>query len=439
MKKLIYTSLIAMLVVFTAHGQKTLTLEECINIALDNNLNVKRARNNALSSRAGLLQSKLSFLPSLSASSSANWSEGSTLNTAFERVQVNNWNARSSVSSSVNIFNGFANVNSLAQSKFAYEAALDDIDNNILSTKVSVVIAYLQVIQGKENLKIEGERLSILEEQLSREEKREQAGVGNMELVYNFRSQVANQKLSYVGSENLLKSNELALIQLLLLDPSEGYDILPLTVADQLLESVLPQYREVLDRSVEFSPSIKSSTNNLRASEKGLKVAKASLLPSIGASASYGTRWASSSNESFIDQYDLNQNKGFGVGLNIPIFSNGRTSAQIQRAEVTKLNSELQLEQTKNTLTNLIQQAYLDLVNAQSQYRAARENLIALNNSFEFSKNRYESGTIDFVTYLQNLNAKNQGAFQLSNAKYAFLLRDFVLKLYMGEQVSGDN
>ena len=61
-----------------------------------------------------------------------------------------------------------------------------------------------------------------------------------------------------------------------------------------------------------------------------------------------------------------------------------------------------------------------------------------LNKSFEFSKNRYESGTTDFVTYLQNLNEKNQGEFRLANAKYAFLLRDLVLKLYMGEQQLGN-
>lgn len=438
MKKIIYSSLFALLTVFSAQAQQSLSLEECINIALDNNLNIKRSRNNAIAARAGLLQSKLSFLPSLNASSSASWSEGSTLNTAFERVSVNNWNARSSINTSVNIFNGFATINGLSQSKFTYEAALDNIDNNILTTKISVVVAYLQVIQGKENLRIAQERLDILEEQLAREEKREAAGVGNMEQVYNFRSQVANQKLSYVNSENQLKSNELALIQLLLLDPAEGYEIQPLTVAEQLLNSELPQYAEVFDKSVAFSPSIKAQENTLKASEKGVSVAKGSRYPSLSASAGYGTRWASSTDESFFDQYDLNQNKGMSFSLNIPIFNNGRTSGRIQQAKVNKLNSDLQLEQTKNTLTNLIQQAYLDLVNAQSQYRAASENLVALENSFQFSKRRYESGTIDFVTYLQNLNAKNQGELQLSNAKYAFLIRDFILKLYMGQQVSGD-
>lgn len=438
MKKLIYTSLFALLIGFTAHGQKVLTLEECIDIALDNNLNIKRARNTAIGARSGFNQSKLNFLPSLSASSSANWSEGSTLNTAFERVSVSNWNARSSASASVNIFNGFATINTLNQSRLLYEASLDNIDNTMLNTKVSIVGAYLGVIQGKENLRISEQALSLLQEQLTREEKREAAGVGNMESVYNFRSRVANQRLDVVNSENRLKSSELTLIQLLFLDPTEEYEFPALSVSDALLASKLPDYKEVFEKTMSYSPSLKASENRLKASQKGVQIAKADRLPSIGASASYGTRWASTSDETFLDQYDLNQSKGLGFGLSIPIFNNGRTSNRIQQARVNMEGSELDLEIAKNTLTNLVQQAYLDLVNAQSQYMAAKDNMEALNTSFEFSKNRYESGTTDFVTYLQNLNEKNQGEFRLLNAKYAFLVRDLVLKLYMGEQQLGN-
>ncbi len=438
MKKLIYTSLFALLVCFTAQGQKVLTLEECINIALDNNLNIKRARNTAIGARSGFTQSKLNFLPFVSARSGANWNEGNALNTAFERVSVNNWNANSSVNASINIFNGLATINTLTQSKLQYEASLDNIENTMLNTKVSIVGAYLAVIQGRENLNISEQALSILEEQLSREEKREAAGVGNMESVYNFRSRVANQRLDVVSNQNRLKSGELTLIQLLLLDPSDDYEFPPLTVSDALLSSSLPEYKEVYEKTISFSPSLRASESQLKASQKGVQIAKSNRLPSLGASAGYSTGWTSSSDETFLDQYDLNQRKSLGFNLSIPIFNNGRTSNQIQQAKVRMMGSELDLEIAKNTLTNLVQQAYLDLVNAHSQYQAANENMEALNKSFEFSKNRYESGTTDFVTYLQNLNEKNQGEFRLANAKYAFLLRDLVLKLYMGEQQLGN-
>ena len=61
----------------------------------------------------------------------------------------------------------------------------------------------------------------------------------------------------------------------------------------------------------------------------------------------------------------------------------------------------------------------MNLVNAKTSYAAAKESLPNLNTSYKFAKNRYENGTIDFVTYLQSLNGKNNGELQLARAKYA--------------------
>lgn len=441
MKRLIYTCIVLLLLSGGAFAQKVLSLEKSIDIAINNNLSIRTARNTALAAKSGYTQSKLAFLPSLNMSSGLRWSEGNQLNTAQERVAVNSWSANSGLSTGATIFNGFAQINTLAQSKYRLEAALDQIDNTILTTKVNVVIAYLFVIQGRETLKIFQQRLDVLKQQLSRAEKFQAAGRGDLESVNNFKSQAATVQLNYVNQENQLKSSELSLLQLLLLDPSEDYDFEAVTISDALLTSELPEYNEVLQKSMDFSPSLKAANNNFRASEKGLKISRASRLPSLGVGASYGTGWTSRIDEAFIDQYDLNISKGMSFNLNVPIFRNGSINNQIQQAKVGMLNSELNLQQSKNTITNIIQRAYLDLLNAQTSYSAALENSVAFETSLKFSQTRYENGTIDFVTYLQSLNNKNGGDFQLTNAKYAFLLRDYVLKLYTGEMLdsSGSN
>ena len=64
---------------------------------------------------------------------------------------------------------------------------------------------------------------------------------------------------------------------------------------------------------------------------------------------------------------------------------------------------------------------------------AAKESLLNLNTSYKFAKNRYENGTIDFVTYLQSLNGKNNGEFQLARAKYAILFRQLILDIFTGD------
>ena len=58
---------------------------------------------------------------------------------------------------------------------------------------------------------------------------------------------------------------------------------------------------------------------------------------------------------------------------------------------------------------------------------------MSLDQSFDFAKNRYDNGTIDFVTYLQSLTAKNRGDLELVRSKYSILLRQFILDIYKGE------
>jgi outer membrane protein len=82
---------------------------------------------------------------------------------------------------------------------------------------------------------------------------------------------------------------------------------------------------------------------------------------------------------------------------------------------------------------NRIQEAYLELLSARSTYLAASENLNALENSYQFAKSSYEAGRMDFYSYLESLNNKNQAEIDLVISKYSFVLRNRILEIYEGE------
>lgn len=483
MKKLIYTSVLALLTVFTVSAQQVLTLEECIDIALDNNIDIKRARNNAIAAKASLTQSKFNFLPSLSAGASHSWNEGLQFDqTIGDLVNTTTLFGGGSINGSLDIFNGFNNVLTLQQNRALYEASEQTVRGNIQATEASIVGAFLNVVSTRESLKIAEQTRGLLQEQLSREEKREAAGVGNMEQVYNFRSQIASQDLIIVQFRNTLETAKLTLIQLLLLDPADDYDFQGITADDAELEAEMETYGSVYDRAMAFSPSIKSAELNLSASKKGLKISQYAWMPSLSVSASYGSNWSSNARDFIRDadgdlifyqtndmgdflrdgnnelivgnplngspfdigmtaiseQLENNVSKFARFSLSIPLFTNLRNRTNMQRSKIQVLNNELNLEQAKNTVTNSVQQAYLNLVNAKSTYAAAKESLVNLNTSFEFAKTRYESGTIDFVTYLQSLNGKNNGELELARAKYSILFRQLIIDIFTGELDMGN-
>ena len=450
MKKLFITLLAAVTMSFGLNAQRVLTLEECINIALENNISIKQARNNAISAKAGYDQSKFNFLPNLTAGAGHSWSEGLFFDqTSGGLVNTTTLGGSGSINTNITIFNGFSNVLNMAQRKLQYQAAEQSIEGNVQFTEAQVVSFFLQVISAQEQLKIAEQTLDLLNQQLNRQEKIQEAGTGSMEQVYNFRSQVAQQRLLIVNQQNILASNKLSLIQLLLLDTTVDYEFSGITAADSELERNIEQYSSVYDRAVSYSPSLKSAQYSLEASKKSLKSAQYAWMPSLTASASIGTGWSSNRKardengdiilpiqvEGLSDQFESNVQKSARLNLNIPLFTRFQNRTGVQQSKIALLNSELNYEQQKNTLTNQVQQAYLALVNAQTSHAAAKESLVNLNTSFEFSKTRYENGTIDFVTYLQSLNNKNRGELTLVQAKYGILLRKLILDIYTGDEL----
>ena len=443
MKRIFTLTLAALLVSSTAWAQKVLTLEECIEIALQSNLSIKRAKNSAEIAKAQYTQSKFNFLPSLSAGASHNWNEGLQFDqTTGNLVNTTTLSGGMSVNASMTLFNGFANLYGKQQAEASYKAAEEAVTGSIQATQASIVGAFLQVISFTEGLKMNEETRSLLKEQLEREEKRERAGVGNMEQVYNFRSQVAQQDLIIVNQKNDLESAKLNLIQLLLLDPAEDYEFEGITPDDSELEKQLESYNSIYETSMDFSPSVKSAELSLEASERNLKIAKYNWMPTLGLSSGWNTGWSSNlrnpGDGSVVDlstQLESNRRKSASVNLSIPLFTRFQNRTQVQTSKIQVLNSQLALEQAKNDLTNQVQQAYLNLVNAKTSYTAAKQSKISLDQSFEFAQNRYENGTIDFVTYLQSLTAKNRGDFELIRSKYSILLRQFILDIYKGELV----
>ena len=128
-------------------AQRALTLEECIDIALDNNISIKTARNNAISARAGYKQSKFNFLPNLNAGASHSWSEGLQFDqTVGDLVNTTTLGGSGSLSAGVTLFDGFRNVLTMDQRKLQYEASLQTIESNIQITESAVIGSFLNII-----------------------------------------------------------------------------------------------------------------------------------------------------------------------------------------------------------------------------------------------------------------------------------------------------
>ncbi len=432
----------------TAFGQEAnpqiLTLDDCLNMAIEKNIGIKRAQNNALIAKSNKMQALMNFLPSLSAQVNYDYTFGTFFDqAAFTQVSTTTNTSDPWLRSTATIFNGFANHHNRKQRDLQFEAAQHGVESSKVDVKANVLQSYLSVMLDKENIKISEERVELLQAQLDREIKRESVGVGNMETVYNFRSQLANEKLNLVQAQNQLKRDKLQLLQLLQLDVTHEYEIVSTEIEQDNMLTELDSYEEVLEASLGYSPALKQARANHEASLYNLKLTKAQRLPTLSFFGQLGSRYSSNGarnpssgevqpNAPLADQLEWNEYEYLNFSLNIPIFSRFQNINNIQVAKLNMHNAELDMTEAMLAMTNTVQTVYLDMVAAQSTYEAAQENLESLEQSFSFVSKRYETGNTDFYTYLESLNNKNRGEIELINSKYTIIFRKKILDLYKG-------
>ncbi|GAB4235008.1 MAG: TolC family protein [Ekhidna sp.] len=434
MRKFIFGILSIAFMMSTAQDSvRVLTLDECIEMALGRNLTIKQNQNNLFGAQSNKTQAWMNFLPNLNANLNHSYTDGSDI-IAGDVLSFTSWNGRPNISSNVVLFNAFANHHLLSRRKHEFESSRYQLEDSKINIKATVIRNYLNVLVDSENVNISDQRLEFLENQLDREQKRVSVGVGSLDAVYNFQSQVATERLNNVNLKNQYQSDLLSLLQSIQIESYEGIQLQPLAVEDIEILVEYDEYDQVMQEILQNSFRLKSSEENEIAAKSQLKQTRASRYPTLTFSAQHRRNYASTQTGlEYLDQIQDTPTNEFRATLSIPIFNRYQTQNAIDFAKVGMLNSQLQNDQALLDVTNAAQRDYLDLVAAQTSYKTAEENYEALNQTFEFIKKRFETGNTDFYSYLESLNNKNRAEAQLINAKYTIVLRKRILDLYRGK------
>ncbi|MEQ8240178.1 MAG: TolC family protein [Cyclobacteriaceae bacterium] len=425
-----------------------LSLDDCINIGLERNIQLKRARNNQLIAEANRFQSIMNFFPSLSASLNYDYFFGTFFDTNIgAQISSTSNSSQPNINANLVLFSGLQNHHNAKRAGYNQEAAVSDVNSTRLDVETNILTSYLRVILDRENIQISADRVDLLAKQLEREQKRVSVGVGNLESVYNFRSQLATEKLNLTNLENTYRSDLLSLIQAMQLDPSQSaYGVMPYEISEEELLLELDPFEQVLNESIDGNPALNAARARQKASEYQFKIAKANRYPRVTWTGAVGSNYSSNgafnpstgereADATWAEQLQYNEYEYMEFRLSIPIFTRFQTSTNVQTAKFNISNAELDVKQAMNTVTNVVQQAYLDLVSAQTTYNSAKENLGALDQTYVFMKKRFETGNTDFYTYLESLNNKNRAEIQLINAKYSIIFRRKVLDLYRSTKI----
>lgn len=151
---------------------KRLTFEQCVEMAISNNIQVKMQSLTAQQSKDQYLKSKMQFLPSINANANQGFTLGRTIDPltnefAESNVRSNNF----ALSANWTLFSGFQNINNLRQNYYILQASEQDLLKTQADIMLSVTSSFLQILLAEELYQVSLYQYGLTKQQVERTKK----------------------------------------------------------------------------------------------------------------------------------------------------------------------------------------------------------------------------------------------------------------------------
>ncbi|WP_417172808.1 TolC family protein [Alistipes putredinis] len=409
-------------------ASKTWTLQECLDYAYQNNIQVRQSRNNQLSGIEDTKQAKATLFPSLVASTTQSY----TNYPSSEVTDNNSYTGTYGITAGMTIFEGGKLRTEVKRQKVQNQMDALSVEESVNDIRIAIVQAYMQCLYAADAVRINRSTAEASKAQRDRAEEMLRTGSISRVDFAQLQSQYSSDEYQIVVAGSTLDNYKLQLKQLLELDIMEEMNPAVPGVKEENVLKALPPKNEVYETALKVMPQIRRGELGIEAAKLEEKSARAGFFPSISLSASVGTGHMSNNDFESGSQIWNRFNENVGLTLNIPIFSNRKNRTAVNKAKIALNDSYLEWTSLQKELLRNVESAYLDAVSAQAQYLSAREKEKYARESYELTSEQFRVGvknTVELITAQNEYSAAQQ---QVLQAKYLTLLSIELLNIYQG-------
>ena len=440
-------SLAAILLMLTgnaSYAQKKWTLQECLDYAIANNIQIQQKKLAAASSHEDVLQSRSALFPSVSFSTNQNISwrpfAESTINLTNGSMTTSrntvSYNGSYGINASWTVWNGNRNTNTIKRNKLSEQAADLDVASQSNTIQEQIAQLYVQTLYENEAVKVCKEVIKASE--LQRDRAKVMVELGSLAQVdlTQLESQVAQDYYSLSQAESQLANYKLQLKQLLEIHDSEPFEIAIPDIEDSKVLGTLPDEQAVYTAALTTRPEIQSAALDIESSKIALASARSGYMPTISINAGIGTNNSSGPDTPLFTQVKNNLSNSIGLSISVPIFDNLQTRTNIRKAKYTLHTSELNLQSQQKQLYSSVENYWLNASTSQQQYQYAKKYAESMKESYDLVSEQFNLGLKNIVELTTGKNNMLQAEQQLLQTKYTALLNQAMLRFYSGEEMA---
>jgi outer membrane protein len=456
------------LVVNSGQAQEIWSLEKCIQVAWNNNLNLSNAELAIRSAHIAERTAKESRYPNLNLNSGANLNFGRSIDPTSNGFITENFLSNNlSISSGVVLFDGFRISHRIEQSKLDTEASKKDKAQMQRDIALGVANSYLNVLFAKENQRIAANTLNLDKLQLEQIKKLILAGTRPETETLDTEALIANDERQVIVAKNSLDIAMLQLKQAMLVE--ENFDVISPDNIQVETDADALQISEVYASALLNQESIKAAEIRKSSADLGIKLAKAQLYPSINIGGSLGTNYSNQgrridgyndvvvnqdvfingqsfvvgfpnkepiiSKNPYFNQFNENLSYGFGLSIQVPIYNNYQVKGSIENAKLQSQRSTNDLELAKQNLLTTVQQALADAKASKIAFAANQKAFDTQKRAYENTQKRFNVGAANSFELANQKARLDNTELNILISKYDYVFRSKVIDFYMGKQI----
>lgn len=422
------TILLGIRIAAAQEAPKTWTLQECLDYAYENNIQVQQSRNTHLSGIEDTKQAKAALFPSLVASTTQSY----TNYPSSEVTNNNSYTGTYGVTAGMTLFEGGKLRTAVKQQKVQNQMDALSVEESVNDIRIAIVQAYMQCLYAADAVRINRSTAEASKAQRDRAEEMWRAGSISRVDFAQLQSQYTSDEYQVVVASSTLDNYKLQLKQLLELDIMEEMNPAVPGVKEENVLKALPPKNEVYETALKVMPQIRRGELGVEAAKLEEKSARAGFYPSISLSASVGTGHMSNNSYESGSQIWNRFNENVGLTISIPIFSNRKNRTATNKAKIAISNSYLEWTALQKNLLRDVESAYLDATSAQAQYISALEKEKYARESYDLTSEQFRVGMKNTVELITAQNEFSSAQQQVLQAKYLTLLSIELLNIYRG-------
>ena len=415
---------------FQIQAQEVLSLEDAVKIALENNYEIKIAKNNLKIDETNNNLANAGILPSLNANLTNNNSQLNTKQTQAdgsvrELNNAKNFNLSYGVGLDWTVFDGlsmFARKEQLVTLEAQGKAELQAVILNRIS---DIYLTYYDLVQQQQIMASIDSAIVISNQRVSTADNRFSIGKASKLELLNAKVDLNTDKSLLLSQKEFYKNTKIRLNELLARDLQTDFIVKQeITFEESLV------YNDLKELAAKQNPQLQAQILSKKLADLNLKQIKGGRFPTVRLTSGYNfTR--SEASLGFVTQ-SSGQGFVYGVSASVPIFNGFLQNKREKTAKYEVENATYLLNQQKLALESQMASFYQSYQTNLELIKVERENVEIARQNLDITLAKFKIGTITTLEVRTAQQNFIEASVRYATAQYNTKLSEINLKELAG-------